>query len=296
MLREIRLSRICEFLHLRFYGSDIPIHGLNLCDRKSAFDNILSYATSKKYVAHVKNNINVSCLVLREDFLQDYASEVIGRDISYILSDEPEKVFYEIHAYLHDKTDFYEQYDFPARIGMDCNIDKTAVIQDGTVIGNRVCIGPMSIVRKGSVIGDDVEIGCHTVIGGEGFQILRIDGENWKIPHVGGCKIGRNCRIGDHVVICNSLFEDTTYIGNNVMIDNFVHVAHNVVIDDYAVLTGGTDLAGSCHIGQGAWIGPNATVANKVTVGDYSLTGIGSTVIRNVKANTKVFGVPAIKI
>ena len=293
MIRSIYLSSLCEALHLNFRGSDICLHGLNLCDRKTVFDKILSYVTSKKYVAHVRENKRIACMVLREDLLQDYVKEAIGRSISYILSDEPEKTFYDIHTYLYKKTDFYEKYDFQAKIGMDCEIDKTAIIQEGAIIGSRVRIGPLSVIRRGSVIGDDVEIGCHTVIGGEGFQIIREEGRNRKIVHVGGTTVGAGSSIGDHVVIANSLFENTTQVGRNVMINNFVHIAHNVVIEDAAVITAGVILTGGSHIGRGAWIAPNASVRNKVVIGDKAIVGMGSVVLTDVQAGNIVAGNPA---
>ncbi len=296
MLREIALSSLCEALGLHYCGRNVRIHGLNLCDRGSSFNSILSYATRKKYVAYVRNNESISCVVLREDLLQDYMKENIGRDIAYILSDTPEKTFYDIHTYLYNKTDFYEKYDFQAKIGMDCEIDKTAIIQEGSIIGSRVRIGPLSVIRRGSVIGDDVEIGCHTIIGGEGFQIIREEGRNRKIVHVGGTTIGAGSSIGDHVVIANSLFENTTQVGSNVMINNFVRIAHNVVIEDAAVITAGVILTGGSHIGRGAWIAPNASIRNKVVVGDKALVGMGSVVLTDVEAGNIVAGNPATRL
>lgn len=295
MLREIRLSSLCKAMGLQYVGRDMVIHGLNLCDRQSVFDRVLSYATSGKYAKNVRESKHIACLILREADMGDYDNRKLGRKIAYIITPSPEKSFYQIHQYLYEKTDFYERYDFKPRLGEQCEIDPTAVIEDGVAIGNRVKIGAMSVIRKGSVIGDDTTIGGHTIIGGEGFQVLRIDGENWKIPHVGGCRIGQACHIGAHTIISNSLFETATRIGNYVMIDNFVQIAHNVEIEDSAVLTAGVVLAGSCRIGKSAWIAPNATITNKVTVGGRSMVGIGSVAIRNVKANSTVFGVPAIK-
>ncbi len=46
-------------------------------------------------------------------------------------------------------------------------------------------------------------------------------------------------------------------------------------------------------IGDGVWIGMNATILKGVTIGDNSIVAAGALVIRNVPANTMVAGVPA---
>lgn len=46
-------------------------------------------------------------------------------------------------------------------------------------------IGHNSIIKSGSIIGNNVTIGCCSVIGGDGFQLIKeVDG-NMCIPHVG---------------------------------------------------------------------------------------------------------------
>ena len=137
-------------------------------------------------------------------------------------------------------------------------------------------------------------IGCSTVIGSEGFQVVKVKGaEPLQITHVGGVIISDNVFVGDNTCIANSLFDGATFIGKGAKIDNLVHVAHNTYVGDYAVLTAQVTLCGSAIIKESAWIGPNSSILNKVVVGRGATVGLGSVVTRDVEPGTTVYGVPA---
>lgn len=121
------------------------------------------------------------------------------------------------------------------------------IIERGVIIGNNVTIRDFSVIKKGSVIGNDTYIGYGNIIGSEGFQDVKIDGINTVIPHVAGCKIGNDVSIFDNTCICNSLFEDTTVIGDHTKIDNLVHIAHNCIIGSNCTITAGTILCGKYY-------------------------------------------------
>lgn len=295
MKREIWLSEICTACGVTYTGNDVVIHGLNLCDRSSEYQNIISYATDKKYSDIVRKNKNIACVVLNRELFHMFSAEDFQRKLSYVITDEPEGKFYEIHEYLYDETDFYDKYTFPTIIGENCSIDHDAIVEEkGVLIGNNVTIGAGTFIKKGTIIEDDTTIGCNSTIGSEGFQLICIQGKPpLHIIHAGKCHISSNVYIGDNTCICNSLFEGETFIGSGAKIDNLVHVAHNVNVGKNAVLTAHVVLCGSSTIEKNAWIAPNVSVLNKVTVGEGAKVGLGSVVTRDVKANTVVYGNPA---
>lgn len=293
MRRKILISEICEAMMLQYTGNDIEINGLNLCNRVSLHDRILSYVTNTGYVDSVQNNPAVVCIVLKESDLHAYQPLNEKRQMSFIVCENPEEVFYDIHDYLYFYTDFYEKKHFPPEIGENCSIHPRAVIEDGVVIGKSVVIGPNTVICKGSVIKDNAVIGCNTTIGSEGFQIIRIRGKNKKIVHCGGVVISENACIGDNTAICNALFEGETYVGENAKIDNLVYVGHNGHVGENAVVTAGTILCGSCVVDNDTWIGVNSSVLNKVVVGCGSKVGMGSVVTRDVPEDSLAYGVPA---
>lgn len=293
MARSINISKICEELELQYEGRDVIIHGLNLCNRRSEYNSILSYVVNERYIEDVKCNSSISCLVLNQKCKDIYTAGNTEKNITFILSDIPEKTFYDIHEYLI-KMDFYDKFDFPAIIGNHCRVDRTAVVQDGTIIGNNVKIGAHTVIKSGTIIDDDVEIGCNTVIGSEGFQIIT-DGKGYPmhIPHVGKCHISSDTYIGDNTCICNSLFEGETFIGKGTKIDNLVHVGHNCLIGEGCVVTAQVILCGSSVLEDNVWLAPEAAVLNRVCIGRSSKVGLGSVVTRDVKPFTTVYGSPA---
>lgn len=294
MYRNIKLSQICKNLKLQMAGEDVVIDGLGFCDRKNEYSNILSYATSKKYAIKAVNNPQIKCIVLEMSVYEIVKNS--GDMQSYIIAAEPEAVFYNIHDFLLNETMFYhKRYDKPI-IGKNCSISGRAIIYDGAVIGDQVTIGDHTIIFPDVEIENGCHIGNNCIIGDDGFQLININGIHRLIPHTGGVLIRAGTNIKNGVVICKSLFDGCTYIGENVNIDNLVCISHNLKIGNGAVIVSGAFLCGGCIVGKNVWIGPNSTIMNKVEIGDNAKIGIGSVVFRNVKQGMTVYGNPAIEL
>lgn len=292
MIREYSVQSLLNNFDAKIIGDDLIIDGLNLINRKTEFNSILSYVTNEKYLDFVKSNKSIKALIISEEIFDIYQSN-LDRKITYILTNKPEILFYQVHNYLYEKTDFYNKFEFPSKIGIECNISKSSVVSPGVIIGNNVTIGPNSVINKGSIIEDNVYIGCNTTIGSEGFQIIEFDENRENIKHIGGTLLKSNSYIGDNTAVCNSLFEGNTIVEQHARIDNLVHIAHNCYVGKSAIITAGVILCGSSIIEDNAWIGVNSTVLNNVVVGKNSLIGIGSVVTKNIPENSKAFGVPA---
>lgn len=294
MNKTVFLSDLIKEIDCEYVGKDIEIDGLGLCNRDTGYKEILSYAVNDQYVSTVKNNQAIACLVISENLQLAYCEENIGRQISYIISENPEKCFYNIHEAAIKSGKLYEKYDFESVIGNGCCIADSAVIEKGVIIGNQVTIGSNTVVRSGSIIDDNTTIGCNTTIGSEGFQLITVEDDYpLHVTHVGKCHICSDVYVGDNTCICNSLFEGETYVGKGVKIDNLVHVGHNLYIGEKAVVTAHVILCGSARVEEGAWIAPNASVLNGVTIGKGSKVGLGSVVTRDVAPKSIVYGSPA---
>lgn len=293
MERNASLSGLCEALGLEHRGADIQIEGLNLCNRRTQYRSILTYATSAAYVDTVAANPSVTGLVVAPRDYPAYEGIICQRGMGAIVCEEPERVFYDIHDYLYENTDFYDKFTWPSKIGKNPHIHPTAVIEDGVVLGDDVTVGPNSVVRSGTVAGDRCVIGCNTTVGSEGFQVLRIGGRNRKIVHCGGVLLQEDVWIGDSVTVARALFEGATVVGRNTKVDNLIHIAHNVVIGENVVLTPGVTLCGSSAVESHAWIGVNSSVLNRVTIGRNAKIGMGSVVTRDVPPDTIAYGNPA---
>lgn len=291
-VRKISLDEITGIIKTEYLGSNIEINGLNLSNKPTLNDSIITYVTSAKYLRFIKDNKFVKALFIDDEVFN--ISKDFIRDIACFIVKYPEESFYKLHHYLLDNTDFYNEFDFDSLIGSNPNIKDSAVIERGVKIGDNVSIGYNTIIKKGTVIGNNVIIGSNSIIGSEGFQLIeKHNKENMLIRHAGGCTIADHVFIGDNSTIGNSLFESTTSIGMNTKIGNHVHVAHNCIIGSNCVLTAGVVLSGSTVIKNNVWVAPNSTISNKVTLNEGSFIGIGSVVIKSVEEKNKVFGNPA---
>lgn len=91
--------------------------------------------------------------------------------------------------------------------------------------------------------------------------------------------VGPNTVIGDHVHIFAQAL-----VGHGARLDNYSYVANNACI--------GADV----HLLEGAYLGTNATTLEFVTLGKWSVTGIGAVVLKDVPDYAKMVGNPARQI
>lgn len=291
---KVRISEIASFLGQTFLGEDLVLDGFNLSNRDVIADSVISYCTDERYLKIASQNEKVRALLISKA-LYKHAEESIKERFSFIVCDTPEWAFYQAYIHFVEENE-YPQYDWETNKN-GVTILPGAIVENGVILGKNVVIGNNSVIKSGTIIGDNVRIGSCSVIGGEGFQLIKDDkGNNQAIPHVGRTYIGNDVFIGDDVTIARSLFEGYTVVGNSVKIDNHVHIAHNCQVGNNSVLTASVTLFGSCVIGNNVWLAPNSSVMNRVKVGDNAFVCASSFVMRNVKPGDKVFGVPAIKI
>lgn len=83
-------------------------------------------------------------------------------------------------------------------------------------------------------------------------------------------------------------------IGRGCIINHGAIVDHEVQVGAFSHIAPNSTLGGNVTIGQGVLVGSGAVVLPGVTVGDGAIIAAGAVVIRDVKANTLVKGVPAV--
>jgi serine acetyltransferase len=73
-------------------------------------------------------------------------------------------------------------------------------------------------------------------------------------------------------------------------------LGHDVVVGDVVTVCGGAHLLGGVRVGDRAFVATGAVVHPGGEVGASSRVGAGSVVLRRVRPETTVFGVPAVLI
>lgn len=168
-------------------------------------------------------------------------------------------------------------------IGDNTELGANVTLQPGVVIGDNCVIGANSEIKSNVSIYSDVKIGknctihSNSVIGSDGFgYAVDTDGSWFKMLHLGGVVIGDDVEIGSNTSIDRGML-DNTVIGNKVIIDNLVQIAHNVTIGERTAIAGCAGVAGSTSIGKGCLIGGASSIAGHLTIGDnVNITGTSS--------------------
>lgn len=107
-----------------------------------------------------------------------------------------------------------------------------------------------------------------------------------------GAFIGKNCKISSHSFICEGVkISDNVFIGHGVMFTNDLF-PRATNLDGTQQNDADWNMV-ETFIQKGASIGSGATILCGITIGENALVGAGSTVVKDIPANTIVAGNPA---
>lgn len=217
-------------------------------------------------------------------------------DFAYISTKNDREVFFSILNYFFSNKPSFEVPKQSSKLLRDFYRINSIFIDEQAVIGDNVRIYPNVVILGKVHIGENSVIGPGTIIGFDGFGYSKKpNGDLTKINHYGGVIIGKNVEIGANSCIDRGTLDDTI-IGDNVKIDNLVHIAHNVIIENNVTVIANSMIAGSTKIGKNTHISPSSSILNKLNIGPDSYVGIGSVVLRDIENSEKVFGNPARKL
>ncbi len=140
-------------------------------------------------------------------------------------------------------------------IGAASIVAENARLGPGTVLGEHCCVGADCLLHANVTLGDKVQLGERTivhpgaVIGADGFGLAR-EADGWfKVPQLGGVRIGNDVEIGACTTVDRGAIEDTV-IEDGVKLDNQIQVAHNVRIGEHTVIAACSGISGSTVIGK----------------------------------------------
>jgi acetyltransferase-like isoleucine patch superfamily enzyme len=145
-------------------------------------------------------------------------------------------------------------------------------------------------------IADDVQLGKNIKLANFVNLYGCSIGDNTKIGTFveiqKNAKIGRYCKIQSHTFICEGVtIEDNVFIGHGV---TFINDKYPRATNSEGTLQSEEDWKVMPTIVKtGASIGSGATILCNLTIGENAIVGAGSTVTRDVPANSIVAGNPA---
>jgi UDP-3-O-[3-hydroxymyristoyl] glucosamine N-acyltransferase len=237
-------------------------------------------------------NATWSAVAAKSAILLTCVENLIEREGPTLLSSQPRLDFARALGLLESWVGFVWSDAEPV-------IHPTARIGRNVVIGRGVHIGAGTVVYHNTVIGDEVVIGQRCVIkscavvGEEGFGFERdAQGKAVRLPHIGTVVIGDEVEVGSLTTVCRGTLGDTI-LRDGCKIDDHVHIAHNVDVGEDAFVIACAEVSGGVKIGQRAWIAPNASVLNQLTIGADAVVGLGGVVVRSVPSGAVVVGNPA---
>ncbi len=179
-----------------------------------------------------------------------------------------------------------------ARVGARCYIGPYTVIGENCKIGNDTIIYDRVSLVRNCIIGNRCIINSGVTLGDDGFAYERDETRLELFPHFGKVVIGNDVEICANSHIARGSLSDTV-IGDGTKIDSMVHISHNVVVGKNCQITAGVVIGGSTILGDSSWVGLNATLKNKIKIGNNVLVASGASVIHDVPSGDIVAGVPA---
>lgn len=151
----------------------------------------------------------------------------------------------------------------------DITIHKTAIVDEGAVIGAGSRVWHWVHVSGGATVGERCSLGQNVFVGNN-------------------VSIGNNVKIQNNVsVYDNVILEDDVFCGPSMVFTN-VYNPRSAVSRKHEYR--------DTVIKRGATLGANCTIVCGVTVGEYAFVAAGAVVNRDVKPYALMAGVPARQI
>ena len=148
-------------------------------------------------------------------------------------------------------------------------VHPTAVIDEGTIIGNGTKIWHFSHIMSGAVIGENCTIGQNVFIA----------------PRV---TLGNNVKVQNNVSIYTGVVcEDDVFLGPSCVFTNVINPRSFISREEEFRPT---------LVKKGATVGANATIICGVTIGEYAMIGAGAVVTKDVPDYALIAGNPGRQI
>ena len=263
--------------------NEVEVDSLGLADYNNG-DRVVTFIENENYVGSVTSNVKL--IITNESVYKK-----IHSDVGVVIVKNARDTFFRLHNLLTKEKD-YNSNNLRTKIGLNCDISPLAVIaKNNVIIGDNVKIEEFVVIRENTRIGDNSIIRAGSRIGGEGFEFKKNDTEVMAVKHVGWVEIGKNVEIQYNTCIDKAIYPwDKTFVGDDVKIDNLVHIAHGCKIGNRTMIVANSGIGGRTVIENDSWIGFGATIRNGLHVGSRSRANMGAVVTKSIPSGEAVSG------
>ena len=282
MTRTFSLAELAALLDAELIG-DAQQEISALATLQNASSSDLSFIANPAYKKYL-HTTDAGALLISPDLVEEFKG-------NKLVVKKPYLAYAKATRFFNNQPIPHEGIHSSAVIGPECVLGQKVSIAANAVLGKGVVLGDGVVIGSGCYVGDDTTIGSNTrlaanvsiyhgvtigsdcrihsgaVIGADGFGFAPDAGEWVKIYQLGGVVIGNNVEIGACTCIDRGAL-DNTYIGDGVIIDNQVQIAHNVSIGKGTAIAGQTGIAGSTQIGEYCTIAGSVGIVGHLTIAD----------------------------
>ena len=109
--------------------------------------------------------------------------------------------------------------------------------------------------------------------------------------------VSSQATLGEGVVLSPFTFVSCNVnVGDFTTLNVYSSIGHDAVIGSYSCIMGHVDITGNVHVGTHTFWGSGSRALPHATIGSFATIGSGSVVLKKVKDNQIVFGIPAMSI
>lgn len=106
--------------------------------------------------------------------------------------------------------------------------------------------------------------------------------------------ISASVRLGNGIAIMSgAVINADTIVEDGCIINTNTSVDHDNYVGSFTHIAPGCAIAGFNTIGKDCFLGIGSRIIDRIVIGDNTIVGAGSVVIRNIAGNCTVVGVPA---
>lgn len=181
------------------------------------------------------------------------------------------------------------------------DIDPTAIIEPGAIIGQNVRIGPEchiqagAIIRPFSYLGERVVIHSGAIIGAPAFYFKKWPESYQAWTGCGRVIIEDDVWVGSGTTIAQGVSGDTI-IGTGTKIDCQVMIGHGVVIGKNCLIAAQVGIAGKTVLGDWCVVYGQVGIKQNLHIGDKAIIYAQSGVRYDLEGGLSYFGSPAEEI